>query len=47
MRLGFTHALTLADDKGSGKLREWYASLGFVGAAEFGETAMVATTRGA
>lgn len=42
---GFSHALTLADDSGSGKLLEWYAALGFVEAPEFdapGETAMVA-----
>ena len=41
---GFTHALTLADDRGSGKLREWYGRLGFVGAHELGDTAMVART---
>ena len=46
---GFTHALTLADDDGSGKLREWYARLGFVAVPElaslgFGQTAMVAAT---
>ena len=35
-------ALTLADDRGSGKLRAWYEELGFVGAEEFGDTAMVA-----
>ena len=39
---GFSHALTLADDRGSGKLREWYGDLGFVGMEEFGDTAMVA-----
>ena len=43
-RMGFDYALTLADDRGSGKLREWYRGLGFVGAASFGETAMVAIT---
>ena len=48
-RQGYSHALTLADDRGgvpgSGKLVEWYQSIGFVIAPEFeapGETAMVA-----
>jgi len=39
---GFTHVLALADDCGSGRLRAWYAGLGFVAAREFEETAMVA-----
>ena len=43
-RLGITHALTLADDAGSGKLREWYEALGIVDASNFMETAMVART---
>ena len=41
---GYTHALTLADDRGSGKLRAWYEQLGFVGARIFQDTAMVART---
>ena len=45
--LGYSHVLTLADDRGSGKLRQWYESLGFVDASEFTETAMVASTRDA
>ena len=43
--LGVTHILTLADDDGSGKLREWYEGLGFVDATVFMDTAMVAETR--
>ena len=45
-RQGVTHQLTLADDNGSGKLREWYASLGFVAAAGMVgmDTSMVAHT---
>ena len=39
---GVTHILTLADDRGDGKLREWYQKLGFVDASEFTSTAMVA-----
>ncbi len=39
---GVTHVLTLADDRGSGKLREWYERHGFVDTAQFTETAMVA-----
>ena len=41
-RLGVTHVLTLADDRGSGKLRAWYEALGFVDASLFTETGMVA-----
>jgi len=43
-RRGFTHVLTYADDGGSGELRAWYADLGFVGAEEFDDRAMVART---
>ena len=39
---GVTHVLTLADDRGSGKLRTWYERHGFVDTAQFTETAMVA-----
>ncbi len=39
---GLTYVLTLADDRGSGKLREWYEELGFVDASAFDDTAMVA-----
>ena len=42
---GFSHVLTLADDRGSGQLIDWYSGLGFVEAHQIdapGETAMVA-----
>ncbi|KAL1508685.1 hypothetical protein AB1Y20_004780 [Prymnesium parvum] len=45
-RMGVSHHLTLADDSGSGKLRAWYRSLGFVDAPGLigMETSMVAHT---
>ena len=33
-KLGLSHALTLADDKGSGQLTAMYEGLGFVGAPD-------------
>ena len=41
-RLGVAYVLTFADDRGSGKLREWYMRHGFVDAEAFTETAMAA-----
>jgi len=40
-RLGISHALTLADDTGSGKLRTWYEALGFVDATRSMDPAML------
>ena len=44
-RLGYSYCLTLADDRGSGKLHAWYEALGFVDLGfiiDPDETAMVA-----
>ena len=44
-RLRISHALTLADDRGSGQLRSMYSRLGFVDASDtVADNAMVART---
>ena len=39
---GVTYVLTLADDGGSGRLRQFYEQLGFVDGSAFDDTAMFA-----